>query len=204
MTKREYYQYCGVYSKWHNKTLSQFDNDPRAKKKVKKYLAKVELALHRGVGIFLYGDNGTGKSHLLNTAFMELIEKRYTVKILQLSQLVSMYADAWYSDDASDEFDILLKTQFLGIEEIGKEFRAKIRDADSKNQDLTITVLDNVIRHRLQNSLPTWFTSNLAPSAIKTKYSEDIFSMLKEHAIPLLVKGVDYRDLVKVDFTDED
>lgn len=202
MTRKEYYQYCGIFSKWHNKKLEDFDNDPKAKKKVKKYVDKANLAIDRGVGIFLYGDNGTGKSHLLNTAFMELIEKRFTVRILQLSELVSKYADAWYSDEASDDFALILKTQFLGIEEIGKEFRAKIRDADSKNQDLTITVLDSVIRYRLQNSLPTWFTSNLAPSAIKTKYSEDIFSMLKEHAIPLLVKGVDYRDLVKVDFLD--
>jgi len=196
MTKTEYYLLCGIYKRWHNRTLANYDNDDKTLKRVKRYIKNSKTHLDSGVGIYFYGDNGVGKSHLMNAAFKELIEQKYSVRVISLSDLVTKFAEAWYDDAAKDEFELLKTRDFVGIEEIGKEFRSSLKDADSKNEDLIVTVLDNILRYRLQNCLPTWFTSNLAPSDVKDKYSQDIFSMLKECAVPILVKGVDYRDIV--------
>lgn len=199
MTKAEYYLQCGIYKKWHTVTLAKFTNDKKALRRVKNYLRRNQTMFKRGTGIYLYGSNGVGKSHLLNASFKVLIEKEYSVKVIPLSDLISMFTSAWYSDDSKHQLSLLKEVQFLGIEEIGKEFRTTFKDADSKNEDLIVTVLDTILRYRLQNSLPTWFTSNLTPSALESSYSTDIFSMMKESAIPILVNGEDYRNLINLE-----
>ena len=77
---------------------------------------------------------------------------------------------------------------FLAIEELGKEF-------ESKNS-LNLTVLDSVARARVQNNLPTLYTSNLDSEQVKEFYSYDLVSMLKESCIIVQVTGEDFRDTI--------
>lgn len=198
MTREGYYQYCGIYRKWHTHSFADFTNDTVSKEKVLKYLHSYRKAVKDGVGLFLYGDNGVGKSLLMNLSFMDLIEKRQKVRIVALSELIGIFTGSWYEEEKRDALDLIRNVAFLGIEEIGKEFRSTFQDKDSKNSDLIVTVLDNILRYRVQNNLPTWFTSNLSPKLIESKYSHDIFSMLKEHCVPIKVTGEDFRNNIDI------
>ena len=72
---KEYYLHCGIKSAWHEKSLKDFTNDTEAHAYVVKYLKKASAAAKDGLGLYLWGSNGTGKSHLMNCSFKELISQ---------------------------------------------------------------------------------------------------------------------------------
>jgi len=176
----------GILTKWHSKTLSEYDNDTVALKKVKDYIDNFKEFKDDGVGLFLYGFNGTGKSHLLNCAFKQLLHKRQKVQIISFYDLITNFVDGWYDTDKRAVLNSYKNADFLAIEEIGKEFQ-------SKNSELALTVFDNILRYRIQMLKPTWFTSNKKPNDIASLYSEDVASMLREGTIAVNVIGDDYR-----------
>lgn len=187
---RNEYRKIGILDKWHEKKLEDFDNDDKALATVNKYLKHYENMLEEGVGLFLWGANGTGKTYLLTTTFKKLFKLGYSVKIISLSTLITKYASGWYdSKEKKEFFDLLKRVDFLAIEEIGKEFKS----IKGNENDLSTTVLDTVIRYRVQMKKPVWCTSNLAPSKLKSRYTEDVASMLKEACYIQIVSGKDKR-----------
>ena len=189
------YTLSGILPKWHGKEYSDFTNDITTKKKLLTYVSKYKEMKKEAVGVFLWGANGVGKTLVMNCVFKDLlVNKRQTVKIIPLSKLVTLYADSWYNMEARRELNhIKTKVAFLGIEEIGKEFKSSSKTGQ---ENLAITTLDDVLRSRIQYAKITWFTSNKAPSELKDSYSEDISSMMGECAIPLQVTGPDIRKTI--------
>jgi DNA replication protein DnaC len=180
----------GILQKWHDSTWDDFTNDPEAKKRLKGYLAKIREARKDGVGLYLYGANGTGKTLALNLLMKDLLAMKYSVRIYSLSTLITKFTAGWYDANEKKAFQALLQSvDFLGIEEIGKEFKAGANE-------LGVMVLDHVIRYRLQMLLPVFATSNTSPKEIKSVYTEDLASMLREACMPLNIQGVDMREVV--------
>lgn len=187
---KQLYALSGIMESWYYKEFSDYTNDKNALEKVESYLKQCVDFKDEGIGLFLWGANGTGKSHLLNCLFKKLLEKRYKVRIVSFSALIENYTNGWYKDDAKAIFRELKHCDFLAIEEIGKEL-------EMKNNAVVINVLDNLLRFRLQSNKPTFITSNLKPSEIELKYTPDIASMLKEGSVPVQVMGSDFRDKIK-------
>lgn len=188
----EYYLHCGIKTSWHTKTLSMFTNDAVALEKVEKYVKEAPKFRSEGIGLYLWGANGTGKTHLMNCAFKEFISKRYKVRIFSIDEIVDKYTMSWYSDEDKQELTQMLRTvDFLGIDEFGKNV-----DQDGNARylpELVKRVVESTIRYRVQMRLPMWFASNTEPKFVKEVFSEDVASLLKEAVIPVLVKGSDYR-----------
>lgn len=190
MNINQLYLSSGILEKWHDKTWDDMTNCDEAKDAVLHYLNKYKEAKKDGVGLFLFGSNGTGKSLLMNLAFKDLIEKRNTVHIITLSTLITKFTSSWYNEQDRDElYGHLLNVDFLGIEEIGKEFKS--------STDLSAVVLDSIIKYRIQRNMAVWATSNVRPTEVTNTYTEDIASMMKEACIPVQVTGNDMRDVIK-------
>lgn len=189
---KQYYLDCGIKSSWHEKDLKSFDNDEVSLAKVKKYLKDSKSFYNDGVGLYLWGANGSGKSHLMNCAFKELIDARYKVRVFSMDEIVDKFTSSWYADSEKKELDNILRNiDFLGIDEFGKNL-----DKDGKPMylpDLVKRVMESVIRFRVQMKKPIWFASNTEPANVKEVFSEDIASLLKEAVIHVLVTGGDYR-----------
>lgn len=188
----EYYLHCGIKAGWHEKELSNFTNDGKALSVVKKYLKDSKELYHNGLGLYLWGANGTGKSHLMNCSFKELISKGYRVRVCSMDEIVNKFTSSWYSDaDRWELDDILRHIDFLGIDEFGKNV-----DKDGNPvylPDLVKRVMESVIRFRVQMNKPIWFASNTDPKFVKDVFSEDIASLLREAVVPVCVRGDDYR-----------
>jgi DNA replication protein DnaC len=189
-TQADRYVYSGILEKWHNKEWKHFTNCPAAKTEVQNYLAKIQTAREDGVGLYLWGANGVGKSLCMNIAFKQLLAQGYKVHIITLSTIITKFTGSWYDSEQRNElYGRLLNVDFLGIEEIGKEFKSAT--------DLGSVVLDSIIKYRIQRGLPTWATSNVKPTEISGTYTIDIASMLKEASVPVQFVGEDYRDKIK-------
>lgn len=189
---KEYYLYCGIKSGWHSKGLSDFTNDDEALEAVVKYLKSSKDVSEDGIGLYLWGSNGTGKSHLMNCAFKELISKGYNVRIYSMDEIVDKFTSSWYSDEDKRELDNVLRNiNFLGIDEFGKNVDAKGNPVYLP--DLVKRVMESVIRFRVQMNKPIWFASNTDPKFVKDVFSEDIASLLREAVVPVCVRGGDFR-----------
>lgn len=192
----DYYLYCGIKSAWHTKRLEDFTNDDSAKRIVIKYLDQSKEMLRDGIGLFLWGANGTGKTHLAMCSAMMLIGSNYKVRVFSIDEVVDKFTSSWYSDDEKKELnDMLRNTDFLFIDEFGKNV-----DDEGKAKylpDLVKRVMESVIRYRVQMHKPIWFTSNTDPAFVKEVFSEDIASLLNEAVVPVCVRGEDYRKVIQ-------
>lgn len=188
------YLQCGILQRWHSKTFEQFTNDAAALKIVKHYLSELDEAIKSNAGLFLYGNNGTGKSHVMNCAFKEILSKGYSVRVVSATSLVSRFIRGWDEDGMAD----LIKPHFLAIEELGKEYSNTTNSAEFGKH-----ALEHIIRRRLQSNKITWFTSNLTPADIQTKYSEHIYSMLKESSVSVKIGGLDFRGNIQKELNDK-
>lgn len=193
----EYYLYCGIKTGWHSKKLTDFSNDTEALDAVKQYLHKASAVLTEGIGLYLWGSNGTGKSHLMNCSFKDLIAMGYKVRVYSMDEIVDKFTSSWYSDEEKYELDHVLRNiDFLGIDEFGKNI-----DKDGKPvylPDLVKRVMESIIRFRVQMHKPIWFASNTDPKFVKDVFSEDTASLLREAVVPICVRGDDYRRKIAV------
>lgn len=193
--KRQYLLDCGIKCAWHNKTVDEFTNDADALDAVVRYNERADEMIRKGVGLYLWGANGTGKSHLMNTAFITFIERKYRCRVFSMDDIVSHVTATWYSDEQRDAFqNMLCRVDFLGIDEFGKNV-----DADGNPlplPDLVKRVIESVLRYRVQMNKPVWITSNTDPKNVRKVFSEDVGSLLNEAVISVLVRGNDYRKTV--------
>lgn len=192
---RDYYLLCGIKSGLHDKTLDDFTNDEDALEKVKKYIRKSRSMYRDGLGLYLWGSNGTGKTHLMGCSFMELISKGYKVRLFSMDEIVDKFTSSWYSDEDKHELNNILRNiDFLGIDEFGKNV-----DKDGNPvylPDLVKRVMESVIRFRVQMNKPIWITSNTDPKYVNEVFSEDVASLLNEAVVPICVRGADFRKTI--------
>lgn len=191
-----YYEECGIRKKWFSKTVAEYDNDPDAKNMVVNYLKDVKSMYKDGVGLYLWGANGTGKSHLMHCSFKALVSARYTVRILTLDEIVDKFTSSWYDEDERTSFHRMLRTvDFLGIDEFGKNVDSS--GSPAYLPDLVKRVVESVIRYRVQANKPIWITSNTEPKNVMEVFSEDIASLLREACVTVNVCGEDYRKTIQ-------
>lgn len=192
---KEYYLLCGIKSGLHDKTLDDFTNDEDALRMVRKYLRKAKEMYKDGIGLYLWGSNGTGKTHLMSCSFKTLIAKGYKVRLFSMDEIVDKFTSSWYSDeDKHDLNNILRNIDFLGIDEFGKNV-----DKDGNPvylPDLVKRVMESVIRFRVQMNKPIWITSNTDPKFVNEVFSEDVASLLNEAVVPICVRGADFRKTI--------
>lgn len=198
MTQKEYdyYLLCGIKAAWHKRDFSDFTNDDEAKRIVATYIKKRKEMLVNGIGLYLWGANGVGKTLLAMCTARELIFYHYKVRVFSVDDMVDLFTGSWHSDDDKRNFDAVMRgTDFLFIDDFGKNL-----DKDGKPielPDFVKRVLESVIRYRVQMHKPIWFTSNTEPSYVKEVFSEDIASLLNEAVVPVCVRGEDYRKIIQ-------
>lgn len=181
----------GIYEEYHGKTLDSYvGNVPvEVLNHVKAVIDSIGPVSKRGIGLFFFGPNGTGKTGLMAEVLKAAIRAGYSARMASLGGIIQKLSDGWYSSDAREEFLKYVKqVDFLGIDEVGKEYRGK--------SELVVTAFDLVLKYREQRMLPTFMTSNRYPKDLVGDYSESIMSVLKSQMIPIELCGRDWREVI--------
>lgn len=123
----------------------------------KKYCKVADKVLSKGIGIYLFGNKGTGKSHLTACMSNDLINNYYTVLYTNFSE-ISKYIRGTFNKANETEYDFLERLSsidFLFIDDFGTEIVTK------NNQDVWLQEkVFEVINKRYNNNKPIIFTSN--------------------------------------------
>lgn len=176
--------------KFWDAELSQYDMCVKAKMSVEQYLDKLDLAYERGIGLYLFGGRGLGKSFLEAVIVKHVLRKGYSSLYTTLSELVSLFGDGFYNKGAREEYqEKLLGIKFLVIDDIDKTF-------SSEKSNYVPAAFDQLFRTRSNELLPTIVSSNRPRQELfsgQTSKDDNFYasalSLLSEHVLDVPFTG---------------
>lgn len=160
--------------------------------RARKYCSVAGKVLAQGVGIYLYGAKGTGKTHLTACIANELMSNYYSVLYTNFSE-ISKSIRATYGNRGETEqafIDKLATIDFLFIDDFGTESVA--RDGD----DLWLQEkIFEVVNKRYNANKPIIFTSNYSlAEMVKTRgLADKTVDRISEMCEIIKLDGKSYR-----------
>lgn len=164
----------------------------------KKYCEVAEQILDRGIGIYLFGNKGTGKSRLTACMANELMDNYYTVLYTNFSE-ISKYIRGTFNKSNETEYEFLERLSsidFLFIDDFGTELVTK------NDQDLWLQEkVFEVINKRYNNNKPIIFTSNYSLRQLieERGLADKTIDRINEMCEVMKLEGDSYRRKVKAE-----
>lgn len=158
----------------------------------KRYCEVVDQVLDRGLGIYMYGNAGTGKTRLTACMANELMDKGYVVVFTNFSEISKKIRLSYENKGVSEAgiMEKLLNADFLFIDDLGTEMLVK------DNQDKWIQQkIYEVINGRYNNNRPIVITSNHSLSELMNNrgLSPKTLDRIVEMCEPMKLEGQSYR-----------
>lgn len=136
----------------HNETFDL------AYKRCKAYISDLDEVLRKGYGLYIYGDKGTGKTHLTACMTNEMISQLYKVLVTNFFEITKEIKKTYNSSTTDNEsrlIENIANIDFLIIDDIGTETLTK----NGENTWIQEKIYD-VLNKRYNAQKPTIFTSN--------------------------------------------
>ena len=152
---------------------------------IRKYANEFKIPNHKNLIIF--GDTGTGKTHLTTSLARCVIEKGYEVEYNTVQNIIDAFeADKFRHGYGQYEPEgaKYLECDLLIIDDLGTEF----------STPFSLSVIYNILNTRDNKGLPTVITTNLKNKEFNEKYEDRIYSrIVGANSILLKCVGRDYR-----------
>lgn len=118
-------------------------------KEIKQYISNYENNI-KCKAIYLHGSFGTGKTYLIAALFNELAKKNVKGIVIHVPELLRSLKDS-FDTDYTQKYNNLKTVPLLLLDDIGAEHLTSwARDE----------VLEPILQYRMDENLPTFFTSN--------------------------------------------
>ena len=178
-----------IGSKYWDVSLSKI-KETTHKAVVSRYALKIEYVRSKGIGLYLCGDNRSGKTSIAVAILKEARRQKYTCYFITAVELRDAYYDKTMFEEDVTVIQRCIGVDFLVIDDFGKEL-TKSQHGERKLEDL--------IRQRCNNLRPTILTTNVNPNIRKDETKSDLE---KEYPRSLteLIKGCMHTVIVKDDW----
>ena len=104
-------------------------------------------------GLYLYGSVGSGKTYMIRALLNELSRLNYSVVIVYYPELIRSIKESFSSgEDFYERMNMIKTCDLLLLDDIGAE------SVTAWNRD---EILGTILQYRMDNKMPTFFTSNL-------------------------------------------
>lgn len=157
----------------------------------KDYVRRIREMYAKGVGLYLWGDFGVGKTGLAVEIMKDVMRLGdYTVAFLFFPDVMNSLTafDVVSPEDRGKVVSTLEDADFLVLDDVGREYRKEGSNWVSSN-------VDQYFRKRMNASLPTLMTSNFSLSKIREFYGESLSSVFRGSLVELSVDGRDFREV---------
>lgn len=170
-----------------------YDAEPveeAAKTAVVNYYEAADRLVPSGIGMFLYGSRGTGKSLLASLLMKDLISRGYDCFFATFPYLVQLYSQQDYKNPEHKIWfeQRVINTPVLVIDDLGREFNTSAR-----SKEMLESFLDHILRSRVSGCRPTIITSNRDLEWIDVTFQRNISSLMTGNLIFHEFQGDDYR-----------
>ena len=137
-------------------SLDRPEDFQKAYQRCKKYCQIPDVALEHGYGMYIYGDKGTGKTHLTACMCNELISQFKQCLFTNFFEIAKLIQSTWNGNaDSSVVIKRICEVDFLFLDDLGTEMLTK----GGEDNWLQGQVFD-IINKRYNNKKPTIFSSN--------------------------------------------
>lgn len=148
------------------------------------YLAKVEEYVSSGMGLFLSGMAGTGKTLVANLVIKDLVRRGHDCYATTFVGAIDNLTSSWRDNNEKRRFARRFElSRVLALDDVGKEFSGKLAGH----------TLDRILRIRDQEARPTIITTNLTGPQVHNGYGGPVLSLLVGKSIEVPLSGGDFR-----------
>lgn len=186
-----------------NATITENNKDVYAR--CSRYVEHAKEMRENNIGLYIYGDNSSGKTYLTACICNELLWQGYRCIYTNLATILSEIRSS-YDGQGMGECELLNRLQaydFAFIDDLGKEFIG--REYNASSSKWAEEKLFEVINARYNAQKPTVFSSNYEISALASELRLDkaIIERINEMATRVLkLDGDDFRSAVRKDVND--
>jgi DNA replication protein DnaC len=159
-----------------------------ARKAAHNYLTQIDEMRHNGMGLLLWGTNGTGKTCMAIVVAKEYRRHGYPVLFIEAADIKRFVIEREMFDEDQTFWDRAMNVDVLVIDDLGKG----VQDSTG----FGARMIDELIRHRNASKLVTLITTNMNQRDLAEELKVSTMSSLKEHVFPIHVTGIDRRDAV--------
>lgn len=156
-----------------------------AKDITRDYILSMEVNVSRGVGLLLWGPNGTGKTSMAVVIAKELRRRFRSVLFVQAAALRGSVISNEMFDEMETLWQRACNVEVLVIDDLGKGTQDRTGFGER--------MIDDLIRSRNSNQLVTIITTNMAAkgenNALSTALKASTMHSLREHVVPVWVSG---------------
>lgn len=186
------YSSAGLKSRWLSSDKFVVTNNNKVAFDCIENIKRMSLEEMRRHGIYLYGQPGTGKTHLLADLCCNLIDRgAYYSNVTWantssiLTTIRSSFGKKYGYEEDTEQEKILerLKRRYLFLDDLGTESAT----------DWSKEILYEVINFRYEERLPTFISSNLSPKELANKLGDKFASRVIEMCRSVKTDGVDWR-----------
>lgn len=181
---------AGVPIKFWDLELDDFQNNEIIKEKTLKYCSNLDIALSKGVGVYLGGDSGTGKSFIASLIIKEALRNGYSARYTSLPEIVNTIGNGWGNAEEQDLFrDEVVRAEFLAIDKVGHdiESRGSIDNA-----------IEALFEERVNNKLVTLLmSSQIKEDLLKSSSNCNriIYNLFRESLLEWIIVGENWNEI---------
>ncbi|ADU25664.1 ATP-binding protein [Ethanoligenens harbinense] len=187
----------GIRGRYASRTLQTYavpPGDERALKVALNYVLKFEEQREKGMGLYLYGTCGVGKTHLAYGVAHALIEQLHSVICRSATDILLELRGQMDGTANGTEYETMLRyltCDLLVIDDLGKQ----------QVTDWSMAQLSTIFDGRCQDMLPVIVTTNYSDAELierlalrsDKKTAASIVSRLHEMTYDVPMSGQDYR-----------
>lgn len=181
-----------------NANLQEIYTDDKARIPIIHYFKEFMEKYQKGEkpkGLYLTGSFGSGKTYLIAALLNEMAKKKVASALVYYPEFLRSLKSS-FQTDYNERFDYIKKSPLLLLDDIGAENES----AWSRDE-----VLGPMLQYRMQNHLPTFFTSNLNLKELETIFATTssgvdkvkarrIIERIKQLTIPMELIGKNRRN----------
>lgn len=162
-------------------SLTEFEKDENrvlALKEALQFISAFEASprtYHQG--LYLYGSFGVGKTYLLGAIANQLAHDGYSTTMVHFPSFAVEMKNAIATNNVADKLEAVRRAPILMLDDIG---------ADSVSDWIRDEVLAVILEYRMQEELPTFFSSNLSMAKLESEY----LTVSKKSEAPLKAKRI--------------
>ena len=186
------YYLAGIPEKYIDLELTDFLYDVPVR--VSNYLKQIDKWIKRGVGLYLHGLNGSGKTFLMSQIAKRAIDAGYSVKFFKLNMFIDQTLKSTRDEQAAEFLQEVKDADLICVDEVEK-IHVKYSMSTSVNQ-LAPVIYDDLFRSKSHDGQTTCVTSNCDLASLEKLYGPHLVSMFKEIMIAVEMNNSDIREAI--------